>query len=56
MFSVKEIESASSRSSRIVAKECKVYTNKHVYKVGAYLPAENNVKMYRDELSLLQDF
>lgn len=44
MFSVEEAEIAFSR---IVAIECKVNTNIHVH-VGAYLPAENNIKMYKD--------
>ena len=46
MFNVQELEIASSR---IVALECK-------YLVGAYFPADNNIEMYKDELSLLQDF
>ena len=55
MFNVQELEIASSR---IVALECKVNTNERVYLhvVGAYLPANNNIEMYKDELSLLQDF
>ena len=52
MFNVRELEIASSR---IDALECKVNTNERVYIVEAYLPAENNIEMSKDELSLLQD-
>ena len=44
MFNVQELEIASSR---IVALECKVNTHERVYLVGAYLPADNNIEMYK---------
>lgn len=53
IFSVRDI---AINSSRIVAIECNVNTNELLYIVGAYLPPENNMEAYKDELSMLQDF